>query len=195
MGTTIGGNKVERCGSKKSAIDSFKALYGEKTGNAWEDRKDFKKYPNKFYPLEIDYGQVMNQSTSCRFLSSGLVLVGCGKLFKLTAYMISNLLYFNECKINTDTPSCSRIFLLDHCKIIHKLLIYAIRQNKSLFLHLLAYPGCGKKSIGYGHLKSVIQIEVIFFIQMSSLVLVMYLSPFYVGFNLSELMNKNQGNL
>ncbi|KAJ8308841.1 hypothetical protein KUTeg_013715 [Tegillarca granosa] len=57
VGTTIGGNKVERCGSKKSAIDSFKSLYGEKTGNAWEDRKDFKKYPNKFYPLEIDYGQ------------------------------------------------------------------------------------------------------------------------------------------
>jgi len=28
------------------------------TGNSWLDRKKFVKHPNKFYPLEIDYGQV-----------------------------------------------------------------------------------------------------------------------------------------
>lgn len=27
------------------------------TGNSWQDRKKFVKHPNKFYPLEIDYGQ------------------------------------------------------------------------------------------------------------------------------------------
>lgn len=27
------------------------------TGNRWQDRKNFVKHPNKFYPLEIDYGQ------------------------------------------------------------------------------------------------------------------------------------------
>ena len=58
VGTTVGGNKVERCGSKNSTIDQFKSLYLDKTGNHWENRKDFKKKPNKFYPLEIDYGQV-----------------------------------------------------------------------------------------------------------------------------------------
>ncbi|XP_060555294.1 poly [ADP-ribose] polymerase 1-like [Ruditapes philippinarum] len=57
VGTTVGGNKVERCGSRNSAISSFKAFYLEKTNNAWEDRANFKKFPNKFYPLDIDYGQ------------------------------------------------------------------------------------------------------------------------------------------
>ncbi|XP_076464586.1 poly [ADP-ribose] polymerase 1-like [Babylonia areolata] len=57
VGTTVGGNKVERCGSKDSVIDKFKNLYLDKTGNHWEDRNDFQKKPNKFYPLEIDYGQ------------------------------------------------------------------------------------------------------------------------------------------
>ncbi len=58
VGTTIGGNKVEHCGSKNSAMEHFKDLYGEKTGNAWEDRKDFVKQANRFYPLDIDYGAV-----------------------------------------------------------------------------------------------------------------------------------------
>ncbi|XP_067018725.1 poly [ADP-ribose] polymerase 1-like [Acropora muricata] len=57
VGTHIGGTKLERCDSKADAIRSFLNLYGEKTGNSWEDRKNFVKRPNKFYPLEIDYGQ------------------------------------------------------------------------------------------------------------------------------------------
>ena len=62
MGTTIGGNKIEQCGTKNSALMKFKDLYAEKTGNFWEDRKDFKKIPNKFYPLDIDFGAVSNVS-------------------------------------------------------------------------------------------------------------------------------------
>ena len=27
------------------------------SGNSWLNRKNFVKHPNKFYPLEIDYGQ------------------------------------------------------------------------------------------------------------------------------------------
>lgn len=57
VGTTIGGNKVERCGSKASVIEKFKELYLDKTGNEWENRDSFKKQPNKFFPMEIDYGQ------------------------------------------------------------------------------------------------------------------------------------------
>lgn len=57
VGTTIGGNKVERYGSVDTLLEGFKQLYAEKTGNEWHDRKNFKKYPNKFYPLDIDYGQ------------------------------------------------------------------------------------------------------------------------------------------
>ena len=37
-------------------MQSFTALFLDKTGNRWEDRGQFKKEPNKFYPLEIDYG-------------------------------------------------------------------------------------------------------------------------------------------
>ena len=58
VGTTIGGNKLERCGSKESAMDKFMELYVEKTGNEWRNRNNLVKHPNKFYPLDIDYGAV-----------------------------------------------------------------------------------------------------------------------------------------
>lgn len=61
VGTTIGSNKLEEMSSKEEAIDHFLNLYQEKTGNAWHST-NFNKYPNKFYPLEIDYGQVSVQS-------------------------------------------------------------------------------------------------------------------------------------
>ncbi|KAM8946664.1 poly [ADP-ribose] polymerase 1 [Pelodytes ibericus] len=56
VGTVIGSNKLEEMSSKEEAIDHFLSLYQEKTGNAWHS-SNFTKYPNKFYPLEIDYGQ------------------------------------------------------------------------------------------------------------------------------------------
>ncbi|KAE8600352.1 hypothetical protein XENTR_v10013202 [Xenopus tropicalis] len=56
VGTVIGSNKLEEMSSKEDAIDHFLNLYQEKTGNAWHS-PNFTKYPNKFYPLEIDYGQ------------------------------------------------------------------------------------------------------------------------------------------
>ena len=43
--------------SKAAAKEGFSALFLDKTGNSWKDRGDtFIKKPNKFYPLEIDYG-------------------------------------------------------------------------------------------------------------------------------------------
>ncbi|XP_064450530.1 poly [ADP-ribose] polymerase 1 isoform X2 [Mirounga angustirostris] len=56
VGTVIGSNKLEQVPSKEDAIEHFMKLYEEKTGNAWHS-KNFTKYPKKFYPLEIDYGQ------------------------------------------------------------------------------------------------------------------------------------------
>ncbi|KAB0391481.1 hypothetical protein E2I00_011328, partial [Balaenoptera physalus] len=56
VGTVIGSNKLEQMPSKEDAIEQFTKLYEEKTGNAWHS-KNFTKYPKKFYPLEIDYGQ------------------------------------------------------------------------------------------------------------------------------------------
>ncbi|KAM9355428.1 poly [ADP-ribose] polymerase 1 [Pholidichthys leucotaenia] len=56
VGTTIGGNKLDKFHDKNSALNNFLGVYKEKTGNSW-GCSNFTKYPNKFYPLEIDYGQ------------------------------------------------------------------------------------------------------------------------------------------
>jgi len=56
VGTTIGNNKLEPFCSKSAAMQAFCTLYEDKTGNDWEDREHFVKVPNKFSPLDIDYG-------------------------------------------------------------------------------------------------------------------------------------------
>ena len=51
----IGGKKLEQM-SKIEAIDEFKHLFLEKTGNSWEIwelRKNFVKHPGRFFPLDI----------------------------------------------------------------------------------------------------------------------------------------------
>lgn len=55
----IGGNKIELMSSKPAAIQEFKRLFLEKTGNsweAWEGKSNFQKQPGRFFPLDIDYG-------------------------------------------------------------------------------------------------------------------------------------------
>ncbi|MQL98621.1 hypothetical protein Taro_031331 [Colocasia esculenta] len=54
----IGGKKLDQM-SKFEAIDEFKRLFLEKTGNTWEtweQRQKFEKQPGRFFPLDIDYG-------------------------------------------------------------------------------------------------------------------------------------------
>ncbi|OVA02446.1 BRCT domain [Macleaya cordata] len=54
----IGGNKLDNM-SKPDAIQEFKHLFLEKTGNsweAWEQKVNFQKQPGRFFPLDIDYG-------------------------------------------------------------------------------------------------------------------------------------------
>ncbi|KAF9608125.1 hypothetical protein IFM89_006052 [Coptis chinensis] len=66
---TIGGTKLEEM-AKSDAIQEFRRLFLEKSGNpweAWEQNKNFVKHPGKFFPLDIDYGvdkQVTNNVTS-----------------------------------------------------------------------------------------------------------------------------------
>ncbi|CAA6662611.1 unnamed protein product [Spirodela intermedia] len=50
--------KIEQM-SKSEAIDEFKRLFLEKTGNSWEtweQKHNFMKQPGRFFPLDIDYG-------------------------------------------------------------------------------------------------------------------------------------------
>ncbi|XP_077994827.1 poly [ADP-ribose] polymerase 1-like [Glandiceps talaboti] len=56
VGTTIGGNKLTTFKDMDEAVEQFKFVYKEKTGNDF-GAKEFKKHANKFYPLEIDYGE------------------------------------------------------------------------------------------------------------------------------------------
>nr|XP_027095295.1 poly [ADP-ribose] polymerase 1-like isoform X1 [Coffea arabica] len=68
----IGGNKIEEL-AKSDAISEFKRLFLEKTGNpweAWEQRKNFRKQPGRFYPLDIDYGVNKNLSKKKSFDST-----------------------------------------------------------------------------------------------------------------------------
>lgn len=51
----IGGSKLEEM-PKDDAIQEFKRLFLEKTGNpweAWEQKQNFQKHPGRFFPLDI----------------------------------------------------------------------------------------------------------------------------------------------
>uniref|UniRef100_A0A1B0BYD9 Poly [ADP-ribose] polymerase n=1 Tax=Glossina palpalis gambiensis TaxID=67801 RepID=A0A1B0BYD9_9MUSC len=57
IGTTIGGHKLEKFPNLIEAIDSFKALYLEKSGNHFENRDNFVKVAGCMYPIDIDYSE------------------------------------------------------------------------------------------------------------------------------------------
>jgi poly [ADP-ribose] polymerase len=64
VGTDIGGNKCDHMYTASEAVREFERVYEEKTGNFFQQRKNFVKHPNKFYPLEMDYGQDDDDLTS-----------------------------------------------------------------------------------------------------------------------------------
>ena len=67
VGTTIGSTKLENFSGAAEAVEAFKILYLEKTGNSWKERKNFVKKPGCLYPLDIDYGQVIFLILVCNF--------------------------------------------------------------------------------------------------------------------------------
>ncbi|XP_042046577.1 poly [ADP-ribose] polymerase 1-like isoform X1 [Salvia splendens] len=88
----IGGNKLEEM-HKSNAIQEFKRLFLEKTGNTWESwerKEDFHKQPGRFFPLDIDYGvKDSSKKKQLDFTSSKLApqLVELMKmLFNVEAY-------------------------------------------------------------------------------------------------------------
>uniref|UniRef100_A0A1I8IJ16 Poly [ADP-ribose] polymerase n=1 Tax=Macrostomum lignano TaxID=282301 RepID=A0A1I8IJ16_9PLAT len=56
IGTTVGGNKLQSFSRRDYAIENFLELFEEKTGNNFF-ANEFKKLPNRFFPVELDYGQ------------------------------------------------------------------------------------------------------------------------------------------
>uniref|UniRef100_A0A1I8IHU9 Poly [ADP-ribose] polymerase n=1 Tax=Macrostomum lignano TaxID=282301 RepID=A0A1I8IHU9_9PLAT len=51
-----GGNKLQSFSRRDYAIENFLELFEEKTGNNFF-ANEFKKLPNRFFPVELDYGQ------------------------------------------------------------------------------------------------------------------------------------------
>jgi hypothetical protein len=70
VGTEYGSHTKKEYSSKAKAIDAFRSVFEDKTGdtcqfqnfdssqgNPWENRsKDFEKKPGKYVVIEIDYG-------------------------------------------------------------------------------------------------------------------------------------------
>lgn len=55
IGTKIGGNKTESFHDANEAIFRFQEIYEEQTGNVF-GTKNFRKLPDRYYPVEVDYG-------------------------------------------------------------------------------------------------------------------------------------------
>lgn len=55
VGTSIGDSRLERMGVEE-AVQEFKRVFREKTGNTYSAGRAFEKVPGFFYPLEIEYG-------------------------------------------------------------------------------------------------------------------------------------------
>lgn len=63
IGTTIGGTKLDSFNSDlNKAKELFRFLYEERTGNVWDNHKNFQKLPGRMYPLMVDYGDVESNS-------------------------------------------------------------------------------------------------------------------------------------
>ncbi|CAH1644173.1 unnamed protein product [Spodoptera littoralis] len=54
IGTNIGNFDTKKCNSRGGAIKRFEELFREKTQNDWNNRGQFKKVPERYYPLEMD---------------------------------------------------------------------------------------------------------------------------------------------
>lgn len=63
IGTTIGTSSVVKFATAADACTEFIQLFEEQTGNEWNAKKDLKRVPGKFYPIEVDIMDDINQNT------------------------------------------------------------------------------------------------------------------------------------
>lgn len=72
LGTNIGNSKLDEFDNdKEKALKNFENIYLDKTGNEWEERKNFMKKPKKFYPVDVNYGN--EQDTFSKLLKSSII--------------------------------------------------------------------------------------------------------------------------
>ncbi|CAH0699796.1 unnamed protein product [Spodoptera exigua] len=55
IGTPCGDFRTVPYESQEAAVEKFEYLFQEKTQNEWSKRGQFKKFPGKYYPLEMDH--------------------------------------------------------------------------------------------------------------------------------------------
>ena len=63
IGTEIGSSNVQAYTSAALACAQFGKIYEEQTGNAWGSN-GFKKFPEKFYPVDINYNDDLEANTT-----------------------------------------------------------------------------------------------------------------------------------
>ncbi|XP_037299289.1 poly [ADP-ribose] polymerase [Manduca sexta] len=90
IGTTIGGNKVEKCSSLEDAMNKFHEIYLEKTENRWDRRNNFQKVPGRYYPLEVDYGDTQEESKALALDSKSKLAEAVQKLI-MQIFDINNM--------------------------------------------------------------------------------------------------------
>lgn len=56
IGTEIGDSKVQAYDQQLACVE-FERLFKEQTGNDWSERANFKRWPGKFYPIDVSYGE------------------------------------------------------------------------------------------------------------------------------------------
>jgi poly [ADP-ribose] polymerase len=54
VGTDVGAFYKSNPSGFKGALEIFYEKYFDKSGNKWEERNNFAKKPNKYYPIEVD---------------------------------------------------------------------------------------------------------------------------------------------
>lgn len=66
IGTTIGGNKLDKCGTVVEATNLFYFHFDDKTGNSFDAHLNgsFSKRPGQYYPVDIDYGDEKTKKLS-----------------------------------------------------------------------------------------------------------------------------------
>lgn len=64
IGTNIGDSLVEPFITADLACAHFEKLYEKHTENKWNSTEAFKKYPGKFYPIDINYSDEINANTT-----------------------------------------------------------------------------------------------------------------------------------
>ncbi|VDK58855.1 unnamed protein product, partial [Cylicostephanus goldi] len=62
VGTLVGGSKTERFDNEFEAVDAFKQIFLDKSGNNWDDKDNFKKLPGRMDLVDTDFAVLVRHN-------------------------------------------------------------------------------------------------------------------------------------